>query len=138
MRSRHHVRVLVTVLLVLATVVACAGDPGPDDDPSTPVDADADDPADPEAPVDPDTSWEDFDVDAAVADAHGVLGMYERDLPGDVRISRRGEETFALTEDYVLGRRTVELDDLEGDGYRVTSVVVELPDGPETLVLQGG
>jgi hypothetical protein len=32
----------------------------------------------------------------------------------------------------VLGRQTVELDDGAG-AYRVSAVVVELPDGPETI-----
>jgi hypothetical protein len=37
----------------------------------------------------------------------------------------------------VLGRFTVELDD-DGDGFRVTSVTVELPAGPEKLDLIPG
>ena len=62
--------------------------------------------------------------------------MYESDLPADVRIGRRGEEVMALTEDYKLGRRTVQLDDTDGSGFRVFSVTVELPDGPEDFDLQ--
>ena len=93
-------------------------------------------------PVEPDggigdTPGDEFPVEQARDDAHGVLGRYERDLPADVRVGRRGDEYLALTEDYVLGRLTVELDD-EGDGYRVTSVTVELPDGPETFELTPG
>jgi len=83
----------------------------------------------------PDDFGADFDTDAAREEARAVLGMPEEDLPDDVRIARRGDESFLLTEDYVLGRLTVELDD-DGDGYRVTSVVVELPDGPETFELE--
>lgn len=76
---------------------------------------------------------DDFDSDAALTTGEALLGDAEEELAGDVRVSRRGEEMFALTEDYVLGRLTVELDD-DGTGtYRVTSVVVELPEGPETL-----
>lgn len=38
-----------------------------------------------------------------------------------------------LTEDYVLGRITVELDaDTEG-AFRAVTATVELPDGPETF-----
>ncbi len=94
-------------------------------------------------PVEPDggigdTPGDQFPVDDARDDAHGLLGRSERDLPADVRIARIGTEQFALTEDYVLGRFTVDLDDLDGSGYRVTSVTVELPDGPETFHLTPG
>jgi hypothetical protein len=86
-----------------------------------------------EGPID---AGDDFPTDSARQEARGVLGMNEGDLPDDVRVSRRGDEQMMLTEDYVLGRRTVELDDLEGKGYRVVSVRVELPDGPETFELE--
>ena len=93
-------------------------------------------------PVEPDggigdTPIPEFPVDQARDDAHGLLGIAEADLPDDVRISRKGADQFAVTEDYVLGRRTVELDD-DGDGFRVTSVTLELPGGPETLELTPG
>jgi len=78
-----------------------------------------------------------FPVDLEREEARGLLGMHEEDLPDGVRISRRGDEEFALTEDYVIGRRTVQLDD-DGSGFRVMSVTIELPDGPETFELQGG
>ncbi len=90
-------------------------------------------------PVEPDggigdTPDDRFSVEQARNDAHGLLGRYERDLADDVRVGRRGDEQYALTEDDVIGRLTVELDD-EGDGYRVTSVVVELPESTETFHL---
>lgn len=67
------------------------------------------------------------------ARAQQLLGLPESQLPADVRVGRRGEEHMMLTEDYVIGRRTVELDD-QGDGtYLVTAVVVELEGGPETF-----
>lgn len=67
------------------------------------------------------------------ARAEALLGVAEADVPADVRVARRGDEAFMLTEDYVIGRRTVELDDA-GDGtYEVTKVVLELEDGPETF-----
>lgn len=89
-------------------------------------------------PIDPGTSivGDEFPVEQARQDAQAVLGMNEEDLPADVRIGRRGDEVMALTEDYRLGRRTVELDDTDGSGFRVVSVVVELPDGPETFELE--
>lgn len=89
-------------------------------------------------PIDPGTSvdGDEFPVEQARQEAQGLLGMNEDDLPDDVRIGRRGEEAMALTEDYRLGRQTVELDDTDGSGFRVVSVVVELPAGPETFELQ--
>jgi hypothetical protein len=93
-------------------------------------------PAEPDGGIG-DTPDDRYPIDLARDQAHGLLGRYESDLPTDVRIARRGAEHLALTEDYVLGRFTVELDD-EGDGYRVTTVTIELPDGPETVVLTPG
>ena len=75
---------------------------------------------------------DEFPADQARTDAKALLGAAEDALTDDVRVSRRGEETFMLTEDYMLGRMTVELDEQDG-GYVVTSVTVELPDGPETF-----
>lgn len=100
------------------------------------------DQAAPAIPVEPDggigdTPGDEYPVDQARDDAHGLLGRYERDLPADVRIARKGGEQFMLTEDYVLGRMTVELDAEDGE-YRVTSVTVELPGGPESLHLTSG
>ncbi len=123
----------IAVLSTIALALAACGDDGVTDevpDPDEPVVSEPGDDVD-----DPDDFGADFDTDAAREEARAVLGMPEEDLPEDVRIARRGDESFLLTEDYVLGRRTVELDD-DGDGYRVTSVVVELPDGPETFELE--
>ncbi len=78
---------------------------------------------------------DEFPADAARAEAQGLLGVAEANLPESVRIARRGSETFGLTEDYSLGRATVELDDTDGSGFRVVAVSVELPDGPESFAL---
>lgn len=67
-------------------------------------------------------------------DARFYLGVQQSELNELVRIRRIGDEQRALTEDYVLGRITVELDDVDGDVI-VTSATVELPDGPETFRL---
>lgn len=65
--------------------------------------------------------------------AQSLLGTAEADLADDIRVGRRGGEQMALTEDYVIGRYTVELDD-DGTGtFRVTAVTVEMEDGPETF-----
>jgi hypothetical protein len=67
------------------------------------------------------------------AQARSLLGLREDELPAQTRVARRGEEQMMLTEDYVIGRDTVELDDA-GDGtFVVTAVTVELTNGPETV-----
>jgi len=111
---------------------ACAAADATDLPPDEPVSGAPDD----GGAVDPEQADE-YPTDQAREQARGLLGMHEEDLPQDVRIGRRGNEDYALTEDYVLGRRTVHLAD-DGSGFRVTSVTVELPDGPETFELQGG
>lgn len=75
---------------------------------------------------------DEFPSDQAKADAEALLGAREDELPEDVRVSRRGDETLFLTEDYRIGRMTVELDERDGV-FVVTSVVVELPEGPVTF-----
>lgn len=110
---------------------ACAAADATDLPPDEPVAGAPDD----GGTVDP-APADEYPTDQAREEARGLLGMQEDDLPAEVRIGRRGDEDFALTEDYVLGRSTVHLTD-DGSGFRVTSVTVELPDGPETFELQG-
>jgi hypothetical protein len=65
--------------------------------------------------------------------ARSLLGVAKEDLADDVRIARIDDEQFALTEDYRIGRITVELD-TDADGVaRVTVVTIELEDGPVTV-----
>lgn len=131
MRTRPALLALfIAISLLLA---ACGDDTTADRDPDPIVPGDTgtdDDGSEPGAD-------DEFPTDSVREDARGVLGMYESDLPEEVRVRRRGDEQFMLTEDYVLGRLTVDLDD-DGDGYRVMSVTVELPDGPETFDLEPG
>ena len=69
-------------------------------------------------------------------DARFYLGAQEDELTEHVRVGRIDDEHMALTDDYQIGRITVELDDRDGDGTAVvTSATVELPDGPETFQL---
>ena len=85
--------------------------------------------------VDEDAPMDDtFDAEAAAAAAEAMLGLTDGELGADVRVGRRGEETMMLTEDYRLGRLTVDLDLDDMDRWIVTAVTVELPDGPETFV----
>lgn len=77
--------------------------------------------------------WDDtFGADAARDEAERQLGLTEDELDPSVRIGRVGDEHYMLTEDYVLGRITVELEADETGTYRVVVATVELPDGPET------
>lgn len=65
--------------------------------------------------------------------AQSLLGTPEGELPADVRIGRRGDEHMMLTEDYVIGRMTVALED-DGTGtFVVTEITLELEDGPEVI-----
>jgi hypothetical protein len=61
-------------------------------------------------------------------DAAGLVGLTEAELPSDVRIARIDDETFPLTEDYRVGRLTVEIT----DGH-VVQVTLEAEDGPVTV-----
>lgn len=128
---RPAARLVVTLVMVTTLAFGCAHDPTTNGDQPTGTTSPV------TAPTGTEPTWDDAATTAAREAARGLLGMYERDLPDDVRVARRGDESFPVTDDYVLGRRTVELD-AEANGYRVTAVIVELPDGPETFVLQGG
>jgi hypothetical protein len=139
--------------LIAAVALALAGCGGPaagagEPDPDTPDSADAADGAGSPAlgmcaegvtdcvdvVVDPDGEVPDsFDVEAALAEARALLGSAEDELDEHVRVGRRGDEQMMLTEDYVLGRRTVELDADPSGVFRVVSVTVELPEGPQTV-----
>ena len=77
-------------------------------------------------------------LDALEQRARGLLGGDEANLPANVRIGRRGNETMMLTEDFVQGRMTVELDDTDGSGFRVVNVTVEIPGGTLSYELQPG
>ncbi len=43
-----------------------------------------------------------------------------------------------LTDDFVVGRLTVALEDTDGSGCRVVEVIAELPNGPATYELTPG
>lgn len=160
-RPHHHSRVLALLAVVTLSVAACGGvaaEPAADADeaPDTPTDTATDTPPDtaadtptdaagtcPEGTVDcvdtPGLDDEPVEIDETgiqqfTADAQHYLGRDESELPETIRIGRRGDEAMMLTEDYVIGRMTAELDDSDADGtYTVTSMTVELPDGPLTV-----
>jgi hypothetical protein len=81
---------------------------------------------------------DDTGIEQLRRDARFYLGKSQGELHELVRIGRIGDEHLALTEDYQVGRITVELDDVAGSGTPVvTSATVELPGGPETFDLDG-
>jgi hypothetical protein len=75
-------------------------------------------------------------VDSLLDNAASFLGTPEPGLDPSWRVGRRGDETFALTEDFIVGRFTVELDDDGTGAFVVTAVIVELPGGAQ--VGEGG
>ncbi len=122
--------ILGASLAVLLLGAAACGGEAAGGDPLSP-------PAIPEPTSEPGFG-DDFPTEEARQQAQGLLGTDEADVPDDVRVARRGSESFALTADYELGRITVELDDTDGSGFRVVLATVELPDGPETFELTPG
>lgn len=76
------------------------------------------------------------DDETALRDASSLLGEPEEQALArfdDVRVGRHGDETYALTEDYVIGRKTISTEDDGSGTYRVVEVVVETNDGPQTV-----
>jgi hypothetical protein len=72
-------------------------------------------------------------IESLLENAASYLGTPEAGLDPAWRIGRRGDETFALTEDFVVGRFTVELDDDGTGAFAVTGVTIELPGGAQTV-----
>jgi hypothetical protein len=70
--------------------------------------------------------------DATTA-ARSFLGLRRSELPVEVRVARVGDEHYPMTEDYVVGRTTVELDPDAAGEPRVVKVVIELEEGPITV-----
>ena len=87
----------------------------------------------PDATAGEDADDDAIDEHAVIEEARALIGVAEDELDPEVRISRRGDEQLMLTEDYVIGRMTAELDADDAGVYRVVKVVVELTDGPVTF-----
>ena len=131
-------RIMIPAVALVAVLVAVLGGGDQTDPGALPVDSGA--PAagachvsnpDCDDTVEP-GEGDDMPVELMRSSAQELLGTPEAELSEEIRVARRGEEQFALTEDYVIGRMTVELDPGD-DGYVVTAVTVELPEGPETF-----
>ena len=129
------------VLLAVAALAACGDD---DATVNSNADAPANDPAagacregstdcddTPTTPADDDSGA--VDEHAAIEEAKALVGVAEDELDPSVRVSRRGDEQYAVTEDYRIGRMTVELDPDDQGTMRVTKVVLELTEGPMTF-----
>ena len=142
-------RLVALAAVPLLTLAAC-GDPGttaPADKPGT-IDPAVTGPSTDPVVTTPGTATPDTpgdattvppgapDIAAAIRRAASLLGMYEADVPDDVRIARRGDEDFALTMDVVPGRLNVELDADDDGEYVVTAVSVETEDGSETVTVE--
>lgn len=72
-------------------------------------------------------------VDTLLENAASFLGTPEPGVDPSWRIGRRGDESFALSEDFIVGRFTVELDDDGTGAFVVTTVIVELPGGAQAV-----
>jgi hypothetical protein len=129
---------LVVVVLGASLLNACGGALDATGDDGTPdevtesaddceVTAD-DDTCDDTAPQDEGLGTE-AEYPAMLSDAAALVGTAEGDLPDGVRVSRRGDEELPVTDDHVVGRRTVQLDQDGAGIYVVTTLDVELPDG---------
>ena len=134
------------VLSIILPVVLLVGCGASDDDVERPS-ADApllpDDGSDgaPDQPPEPedngDMGFDDTDRDEREAAAQSLLGAPEAEVDesAEVRIVRRGDEESPVTMDLRPGRLSVELDEVDGT-FRVTRVVVEVPDGQDPLVVE--
>ena len=70
-------------------------------------------------------------------DARYYLGRPQSELNELIRVARIDDVDMAVTDDYQIGRITVELDTVnEGEEPIVTSATVEMPEGPETFTLK--
>lgn len=132
---------VATIAATLLTACGATADPDPDvgapADPMAMCAPEAPDCVDTVLAGDPGSMGVDGDAPMSDEDhrarARTLLGLTEAELTDDIRIGARDGEAMMLTEDYVIGRRTVALED-DGTGtYVVTAVVLELESGPETL-----
>jgi hypothetical protein len=123
-----HRPLLITCTVAALLLTACGTTESPGPEPAgQPDDAGEQDGA------------EDFDRDAARAEAEGLLGTPEDGIEQtpDRRIVRRGDEEFIVTMDLRPGRQNLELDDDSTGTYVVTRVVVETPEGgDDNLVIE--
>jgi hypothetical protein len=86
---------------------------------------------------DEDVDRDAVDEGAMIRDAESLLGQSE-DVAlkqwADVRVGRHGDEAMMLTEDYVIGRKTIATEDDGSGTFRVVEVTLELTDGPVVIV----
>jgi hypothetical protein len=143
---RRSTNALVGLALVAAArggADPTAGEAASDRDPSagaclegTPDCADTDHGGGEDAPDgDGSAGGQAIDEAAILREAEELLGRTESEVltGSDVRLGRHGDESMALTEDHVVGRRTIATED-DGTGtYRVVEVTVELTDGVQVL-----
>jgi hypothetical protein len=86
---------------------------------------------------DEDVDRDAVDEGAMIRDAESLLGQSEDEVLeqwADVRVGRHGDEAMMLTEDYVIGRKTIATEDDGSGTFRVVEVTLELTDGPVVIV----
>jgi hypothetical protein len=86
---------------------------------------------------DEDVDRDAVDEGAMIHDAESLLGQSEVEVLeqwADVRVGRHGDEAMMLTEDYVIGRKTIATEDDGSGTFRVVEVTLELTDGPVVIV----
>jgi hypothetical protein len=86
---------------------------------------------------DEDVDRDAVDEGAMIRDAESLLGQSEDEVLeqwADVRVGRHGDEAMMLTEDYVIGRKTIATEDDGSGTFRVVEVTLELTDGPVIIV----
>ncbi|MDX1510937.1 MAG: hypothetical protein R3249_06300 [Nitriliruptorales bacterium] len=121
---------LVATALAFSAIglAACDGATATD----TPTDSEA--PSDPTGEADEPLGMTDNEGRERLAHVLGVTEERAMELASEngwtLRVERRGDETFALTQDHMIGRITVELDsEDDGETWRVTSAKVEVTSG---------
>lgn len=126
--SAHGTRRAMLAITALIAVIGLACTASVDEGAESPNDESAA----PEAPAPPpDDLEEDFDRQAARANAQALIGLPEDAIEESTmrRIVRRGDEHFAVTMDLRPGRQNLELDNDSSGTYIVTKVIIETMDG---------
>ena len=148
--SRSHVLFMGFTLLLAVTLAACGEAVGnsaagvrtdTDSDPGTAAGACLEGATEcvdtPQLNSDEPVEIDETGVEQLRKDAKFYLGRPQGELNELIRVGRIDDAQVALTEDYRVGRITVELDTPDSGGEPiVTSSTVELPDGPETFELE--
>lgn len=121
LRGRHLVSVVAAVAAGV-TLVGCAADDGALDSASDENNSTIDDDGEPgdgqvDNGHDDGAAVELFELDESQERADALIGLHEDELIENhaTRIAARGEEGFGVSEDHVVGRATLTLDEIDGE-----------------------